>query len=1556
MGGLPRTFPKGLSVYQWVEQKVLDSKYFAALKNGNEYEADRIVLAQAAREGYEIPAFHGSNAFGFTVFSLEKLDDEQSIFATNNIQTAKSYTSDGELRRILSGMKETYDTETFRDWLKNNKKYGFKENEKWTYALSGELFDSEQEAQAALKKSGLLKSAPMLKAYPVDGFDTKHKGRMFANFDDEGITLIGDTGARSSETVDEDLEIIKDLFGSEIFEEAGIMGPGIYNIILKMDNPLRINAKGSWWNAIRDKRYDTKQRNTREWSAYAIEHGYDGVIFENVIDNADDSKRTSDVYIVFSSNQVKSVDTVTYDDNGKIIPPSKRFNENNPDIRYHIPKPQAPGFSESAEGKRVVAAVLDALMAADPAMVLDKAGKARTKEAFAEAVEAQAQAPDAGGTKAAREALARLGELRGDLSEAAWEDVLATAYEVCERFGALAGAAASKIEAGKLTERMAEYLRELSRNRATELGRRAYFAGREFAWRQARAAMRAAEEAARRKGAAALEELRRRRAADAEAYRWELADERFLADYRAAKARAMADKRVAALRREMEETLKAMRLRQARKDAARREAGITMKQLARQLGFDVGEEIQRIAYSEADLDAAAAELAARLERNFLSWVRRERPDLQNANYAGDITVLSEAGERAFAETVGNLMKAIARKLTYGRARESLMTLSDAVRAGVGHARVAEALEGKLGLTMSTLRAHASKGMAALFKRRMKKVFAEARKRLEGEPAAVKRRFLTTMKQTLRDLERAMGMALEGDGKTVGRRIEELSAMLEGDTPDGAGDGLTERQHRRAMELMFLERFGGLAHMANPAEAYALASEAEGFVRDALFEHVAAWEAMRREAKAYTDALVGGLAPASGDAKKGHGALAWAVPSLFDRLKWPMQTAESRAAVDALERRFSFAAQMETKWNRADYERLNLMAARAYGLGGEGRAQVENGHKKWMELLSERRPEWSRDLSLDGHALSRANLIYIYAALRQASVYEEMAPKYERFSERGTDAEGAEVVVKPGIEVYMARLEEALDAGDIRLAQEAVAFFAEKREPLSAVSERLFGVPVFAPEENYVPLKVQRDVDVTAAGRRQFLLAPNFLKQRVRHDRKLEEDNLYNVMLERSRQQNRWMAYAELYQFQQLALGDGELGARLAHALGERNMEGLRKQIQDVFTGVEHSDNPLLKFGRTGAAVLGLGFNMKSTMLQLEGIAAWAVDMGIKDTAGAIWSAVSDVFTTREGLKRFMAEYRSDIITSRMDTGSSREMQQAIATIAGLSAGGKPRGKPVIALARASQMYSSVAFAMLKYADAFCCALVMAGLRPKLEEKWRRLGKSEQEAKALANTELDVAVQRLQQSGRPEYLSNIQRSGDVGALLTMFTGPAAMSAGIQIATIHDVWKGVRSGDPVLWKRALWRLAAITLRNLIYAFLNNMAVILLTPGGGDDEERSRRLWLSFIFTTLFGGFGGMAILGPLVNTAIRLTSEWLASDGERKPNIRYALGRTVVSFPAVDSFLRAGANLYESSLEFAESDFDAEAILRYALEGIAGTVTPGGRQAEALLEKAGVLEEE
>jgi hypothetical protein len=129
---------------------------------------------------------------------------------------------------------------------------------------------------------------------------------------------------------------------------------GNYYVALDIKKPLVIDCKNRLWYDIP---FDIGKKGsvvngkitTVDVNEYAESHGYDGVIFKNIVDagnlsfadnwdinNTDEGRQkwASTVYAVFNSNQIKSLDPVTYDDKGNVIPLSERFNKANEDIRY----------------------------------------------------------------------------------------------------------------------------------------------------------------------------------------------------------------------------------------------------------------------------------------------------------------------------------------------------------------------------------------------------------------------------------------------------------------------------------------------------------------------------------------------------------------------------------------------------------------------------------------------------------------------------------------------------------------------------------------------------------------------------------------------------------------------------------------------------------------------------------------------------------------------------------------------------------------------------------------------------------------------------------------------------------------------------------------------------------------------------------------------------------------------------------------------------------------------------------------------------------------------
>lgn len=96
------------------------------------------------------------------------------------------------------------------------------------------------------------------------------------------------------------------------------------------DKVLTVDADGKDWLTLKVLDIDDKYHSTDYVAKWAIKNGYTSMIVKNVYDGGN----MADDYIFFSPNQVKSADSVSYDDLGNVIPLSERFNSNDNDIRY----------------------------------------------------------------------------------------------------------------------------------------------------------------------------------------------------------------------------------------------------------------------------------------------------------------------------------------------------------------------------------------------------------------------------------------------------------------------------------------------------------------------------------------------------------------------------------------------------------------------------------------------------------------------------------------------------------------------------------------------------------------------------------------------------------------------------------------------------------------------------------------------------------------------------------------------------------------------------------------------------------------------------------------------------------------------------------------------------------------------------------------------------------------------------------------------------------------------------------------------------------------------
>ena len=123
--------------------------------------------------------------------------------------------------------------------------------------------------------------------------------------------------------------VIEALQGKEAAEKMKNKGK-LYHLYLRMSDPLEVDVKDYDYAAHRENR-DAMM----EYSEQADRDGNDGIILYNALDNQLNTKaRESTVYMFRDSAQAKSADPIVRDDNGNVIPLSKRFDSSEEDIRY----------------------------------------------------------------------------------------------------------------------------------------------------------------------------------------------------------------------------------------------------------------------------------------------------------------------------------------------------------------------------------------------------------------------------------------------------------------------------------------------------------------------------------------------------------------------------------------------------------------------------------------------------------------------------------------------------------------------------------------------------------------------------------------------------------------------------------------------------------------------------------------------------------------------------------------------------------------------------------------------------------------------------------------------------------------------------------------------------------------------------------------------------------------------------------------------------------------------------------------------------------------------
>ena len=372
--------------------KKTDADYLDAVNRGDTETAQKMVFEVAKDAGYTVRAYHGTRRGDRVgnVFLPERATSGPMAFFTDSKEIAEHYAKD------KADTSLAYDEE-YEDYYSQ-----FRVNQNGKSIKVQDLWRSLPLAEKQrLKEAGKHITWDENMENIVWDDDATHG---LGNWD--AYTLNLHKGNAIEALIDCWLES-GELYGNEgdfiqVLEMAGIKGvefrdpdarhDKVYDTLLKIDKPFDtadVNedfASGfeAWYSQQPEGKYDRdtasadmwdKNSQTAEtfldrlrddiadgtthaWTSipdsmtdYLKHLGYDGI--KDTGGKNGGAGHT--VWIPFTSEQIKSAEPVTYDDNGNIIPLSERFKADNPDIRYsltdnsgkQLTKPQIDFFKES---------------------------------------------------------------------------------------------------------------------------------------------------------------------------------------------------------------------------------------------------------------------------------------------------------------------------------------------------------------------------------------------------------------------------------------------------------------------------------------------------------------------------------------------------------------------------------------------------------------------------------------------------------------------------------------------------------------------------------------------------------------------------------------------------------------------------------------------------------------------------------------------------------------------------------------------------------------------------------------------------------------------------------------------------------------------------------------------------------------------------------------------------------------------------------------------------------------------------------------------------------
>ena len=903
--------------------------------------------------------------------------------------------------------------------------------------------------------------------------------------------------------------------------------------------------------------------------------------------------------------------------------------------------------------------------------------------------------------------------------------------------------------------------------------------------------------------------------------------------------------------------------------------GVKMAELNSMLGGDIIGDIVNMKERYGSGDALALDFI----KKFSEYMMANDPQFQHMSK--EEFENSPSARNALALTVSSWLRETARQLGYGQTREWAMKEA---------ARLSEAPNRSVRDTFAalhmTIERQADRLANAIDEANVDNLLDGIDKQIDkyagGNEAVAqsipdyKRKIAPRLAEYWKYVKKAMRMTDEA----VDKEVRALNATLnmsdkqlldlgaKGSDDVAAAESGLEAREDAMMKLNALLRFGGMAYKTFGECESIFSSQMAAELAGQMQRHLVMRNARLADDARIRQAFIGELT-AIRNSKKGEfdkpdngtkagNFLVFSVADLFRRMQLYLhEGSEAWNYIDTFRQDMSlghidrtvFVSEWEGEMRKAakeifgvNFERLveDWMVkrpeydrfSRSAWFIPENAAEKEvfvNGKKRKVRLATPN--DGSAPTNLPTH-LSKANLLYIYAACQQADMQVNNIVY-------GRDAK------------YLREIEDIIGPEGVKMAAWLTEAYSKMRERIDPISREISGMPVLSPDERYCPLSFMQEQ--VSNDERRFTSSPfpSFLTRRVTHDslRLNEGCDAFRMFEDKIQDTGHYIGFAKIIDRMNSTLKHPKVQTAFAQLYGTKAKNDIYAQLADALNGGRKNADTLLNGARNFVTATSLFGNIGSALKQLEGIGGWSVEMGLMPWLKGLVRNPMTSAEVREGLREIID---AGLFLTRSEEGISEAMVSLMNSMDGV---------PLGAASKTYNWYKKHGMDLTKFIDKIASMSMAAQYYTGRRNWYIENGLKVEDAKRRALADTDYAIQTTQQSGRSEFLHSAQRGGTAGKMLTQFSGPSFVRWGIECASWH---RAVVMGDRGAWGKLASRLIALHLIcPAILSLAGGISGLMFRRDDQEEEEIIQRTEKDIIVNCLTGPMSGWFIYGQIIN---------------------------------------------------------------------------------------------